>query len=152
MHSKKPNVFDILTTRLGDEFPQFSRIRADWEFVLTEKKSGEVKNTKKFQILVIQNDLEKYQHVGIIISELSSEYVQLPALVEKFLSEIKKTIEVNVGETLGEKKIFDMSGLQFTGNVYLYADRLLVAEDAVQKHFKKNNLDLHLRVEKRILF
>jgi len=149
MHSKKMDVFGTMTSKIESEFPQCSRIHADWEFVLTDKKTGEVKNNKKFRILAIQNDAEKYQHVGLIIPDLSNEYVQLPDLVEKFLSELQKTVEANVVDATGDKKSLDVSGFKFTGNVYLYSDKLLVSEDVIQKHFVKSNMHLQLRVEKK---
>lgn len=145
------DVFGTMTSKIENEFPQCSRIHADWEFVLTDKKTGEIKNNKKFRILAIQNDAEKYQHVGIIISELSNEYVQLPDLVEKFLLDIQKTVEASVGDALGDKKSLDVSEFKFTGNVYLYTDKLLVSEDVIQKHFKKSNMLLQSRVEKKNL-
>ncbi|MGI0093723.1 MAG: hypothetical protein ACREA8_06430, partial [Nitrosotalea sp.] len=76
MHSKKTDVFETMTSKMKSEFPQYSRIHANWEFVLTDKKTKQVKNTKKFQIMAIQNDDKKHKHIGIIISELSNEYVQ----------------------------------------------------------------------------
>ena len=152
MHSKKTDVFGTMTSKIESEFPQCSRIHADWEFVLTDKKTGEVKNNKKFRILAILNDAEKYQHVGVIIPDLSNEYVQLPDLVEKFLSELQKTVDANVVDVMGNKKSLDVSGFKFTGNVYLYTDKLLVSEDVIQKHFAKNNMHLQSRVEKKNLF
>jgi len=151
MHSKKTDVFGTMTSKIESEFPQCSRIHADWEFVLTDKKTGEVKNNKKFRILAILNDAEKYQHVGVIIPDLSNEYVQLPDLVEKFLSELQKTVDASMVDALGNKKLFDASGFKFTGNVYLYTDKLLVSEDVVQRHFAKNNMHLQSRVEKKNL-
>lgn len=145
------DVFGTMTSKIESEFPQCSRIHADWEFVLTDKKTGEVKNNKQFRILAIQNDAEKYQHVGVIIPELSNEYVQLPDLVEKFLSELQKTVEASVENSRGDKKSLDMSGFKFTGNVYLYTDKLLVSEDVIQKHFAKSNMYLQSRVEKKNL-
>src|SRR6185437_11116512 len=151
MHSKKTDVFGTMTSKIESEFPQCSRIHADWEFVLTDKKTGEVKNNKKFRILVIQNNAEKYHHVGVIIPDLSNEYVQLPDLVEKFLSELQKTVEANMVDTQGNKKSLDVSGFKFTGNVYLYTDKLLVSEDVIKKHFAKSNMHLQSRVEKKNL-
>lgn len=145
------DVFEIMTSKIENEFPQCSRIHADWEFVLTDKKTGKVKNNKKFRILAIQDDAEKYQHAGIIIPELSNEYVQLPDLIGKFLSEIQKTVEASVGHALGDKKSLNVSDFKFTGNVYLYTDKLLVSEDVIQKHFKKNDMLLQSRVEKKNL-
>jgi len=151
MHSKKTDVFGTMTSKIESEFPQCSRIHADWEFVLTDKKTGEVKNNKKFRILAILNDAEKYQHVGVIIPDLSNEYVQLPDLVEKFLSDLQKTVDASMVDAMGNKKLFDASGFKFTGNVYLYTDKLLVSEDVIQKHFAKNNMHLQSRVEKKNL-
>jgi len=151
MHSKKTDVFGTMTSKIESEFPQCSRIHADWEFVLTDKKTGEVKNNKKFRILAILNDAEKYQHVGVIIPDLSNEYVQLPDLVEKFLSDLQKTVDASMVDAIGNKKSLDVSGFKFTGNVYLYTDKLLVSEDVVQKHFAKNNMHLQSRVEKKNL-
>jgi len=145
------DVFGTMTSKIESEFPQCSRIHADWEFVLTDKKTGEVKNNKKFRILVIQNNAEKYHHVGVIIPDLSNEYVQLPDLVEKFLSELQKTVEANMVDTQGNKKSLDVSGFKFTGNVYLYTDKLLVSEDVIKKHFAKSNMHLQSRVEKKNL-
>ena len=151
MHSKKTDVFGTITSKIESEFSQCSRIHADWEFVLTDKKTGEVKNNKKFRILAILNDAEKYQHVGVIIPDLSNEYVQLPDLVEKFLSDLQKTVNASMVDAMGNKKLFDASGFKFTGNVYLYTDKLLVSEDVVQRHFAKNNMRLQSRVEKKNL-
>lgn len=151
MHSKKTDVFGTMTSKIESEFPQCSRIHADWEFVLTDKKTGEVKNNKKFRILAILDDVEKYLHVGVIIPDLSNEYVQLPDLVEKFLSDLKKTADANVVDVMGDKKLLDVSGFKFTGNVYLYTDKLLVSEDVIQKHFAKSNMSLQSRVEKKNL-
>ncbi|MDE1839087.1 MAG: hypothetical protein KGH87_04120 [Thaumarchaeota archaeon] len=151
MHSKKTDVFETMTSKVENEFPQCSRIHAEWEFVLTDKKTREIKNTKKFQILAIQNDAERYTHIGIIISELSNEYVQLPDLVEKFLLEMKKYAETNIDDNTSRKKIHNSSGFEFTRNVYLYTDKLLVSEDVLQKYFKKNNLVLQVRAAKHNL-
>ncbi len=151
MHSKKTDIFETMTSKVENEFPQCSRIHAEWEFVLTDKKTREIKNNKKFQILAIQNDAERYTHIGIIISELSNEYVQLPDLVEKFLLELEKHTETNIGNTLSGRKIHDLSGFEFTRNVYLYTDKLLVSEDVLQKYFKKNNLILQVRAAKHNL-
>jgi len=151
MHSKKTDVIGTMTSKIESEFPQCSRIHADWEFVLTDKKTGEVKNNKKFRILAILNDAEKYQHVGVIIPDLSNEYVQLPDLVEKFLSDLKKTAEANMVDIRGNEKSLDVSGFKFTGNVYLYTDKLLVSEDVIQKHFAKSNMHLQSRVDKKNL-
>lgn len=151
MHSKKTDVIGTMISKIESEFPQCSRIHADWEFVLTDKKTGEVKNNKKFRILAILNDAEKYQHVGVIIPDLSNEYVQLPDLVEKFLSDLKKTAEANMVDIRGNEKSLDVSGFKFTGNVYLYTDKLLVSEDVIQKHFAKSNMHLQSRVDKKNL-
>ena len=149
MHSKKIDVFGTMTSKIESEFPQCSRIHADWEFVLTDKKTGEVKNNKKFRILAILNDAEKSQHVGVIIPDLSNEYVQLPDLVEKFLADLQKTVDASMVDVKGNKKSLDVSGFKFTGNVYLYTDKLLVSEDVIQKHFAKSNMRLQSRVEKK---
>ncbi len=87
----------------------------------------------------------------MIIPELSNEYVQIPDLVEKFLSELQKTVEASVGHAQGDKKSIDVSDFKFTGNVYLYTDKLLVSEDVIQKHFAKSNMHLQSRVEKKNL-
>ena len=92
--------------KMADEFPQYSRIHADWEFTLRDKNTKEIKNTKKFRILVIQNEMQNHQHAAIIISELGHEYVQLPDLVEKFLIEIQKAAQVNSTNNLEDKAIF----------------------------------------------
>lgn len=152
MHSKKTDVIGAMTSKIESEFPQCSRIHADWEFVLTDKKTGEVKNNKKFRILAILNDAEKYQHVGVIIPDLSNEYVQLPDLVEKFLSDLKKTAKANMVDIRGNEKSLDLSGFKFTGNVYLYTDKLLVSEDVILKHFAKSNMHLQSHVGKKNLF
>lgn len=151
MHSKKTDLFGTITSKIENEFPQCSRIHADWEFVLTDKKTGEVKNNKKFRIMVILDNAQKHQHVGLIIPDLSNEYTQLPDLVEKFLSELQKPVEASVGHVQGDKKSIDASVFKFTGNVYLYTDKLLVSEDVVQKHFTKSNMHLQTRVEKKNL-
>jgi len=151
MHSKKADVFGTMTSKIESEFPQCSRIHADWEFVLTDKKTGEIKNNKKFRIMVLQDNAQKHQHIGLIIPDLSNEYVQLPDLVEKFLSDLKKTADANMVDVTGDKKSLDVSGFKFTGNVYLYTDKLLVSEDVVQKHFAKSNMHLQSRVEKKNL-
>ena len=151
MHSKKTDVFGIMTSKIESEFPQCSRVHADWEFVLTDKKTGDVKNNKKFRILAILNDAEKHLHIGVIIPDLSNEYVQLPDLAEKFLSDLQKTAETNMVDVTGDNKSLDVSGFKFTGNVYLYSDKLLVSEEVVQKHFAKSNMHLQSRVEKKNL-
>ena len=133
-------------SKVNNEFSQCSTVHADWEFVLTDKKTGEVKNTKKFRMMAIQNDAEKYQHVGIIVPELSSEYIQIPDLVEKFLSKIQKTNETD-SNTM-ETKMPDMHIFRFTGDVYLYTDKLLVSEDAIRDYLQKNNLVLQSRLVK----
>src|SRR5579872_6109002 len=122
-------------SKVRNEFSQCSTVHADWEFVLTDKKTGQVKNTKKFRMIAIQNDAEKYQHIAVAIAELSSEYVKIPDMVEKFLLELQKT-----SETDSKTPETKMPGIdfRFTGDVYLYTDKLLVSEDAVRDHFKKN--------------
>ncbi|GEM_PF-1505194 len=148
MHSKKTDVFETMTSKIENEFPQYSRIHANWEFVLTDKKTKEVKNTKKFQIMAIQNDDKKHKHVGIIISELSNEYVQLPDLVAKFLLELEKYNDSRIDGMMKDEKIHDVSTSEFTKNVYLYTDKLLVSEDALYKYFKKYDLILQIRMAK----
>lgn len=142
---KKLDVFESAASKIKNEFSQCATIHADWEFLLIDKKTGEVKNSKKFRMLAIQNDSEKFQHAAIIIPELSSEYVQIPDLVEKFLSQVQKTKE---SENPLERKMPDMSIFRFTGDVYLYTDKLLVSEDAIRGHFQKNNLVLQTRLIK----
>ncbi|HJW19975.1 MAG TPA: hypothetical protein VJ571_05405 [Candidatus Nitrosotalea sp.] len=137
-----------MTSKVETEFPQCSRIHAEWEFVLTDKKTGEMKNTKKFQILAIQNEIERYKHVGIIISELSNEYVQLPDLIAKFLLELEKYNDSSIDDITKNKKIPDVTAFEFTKNVYLYTDKLLVSEDVLYKYFKKYNLILQIRMTK----
>ena len=138
-----------MMSKMADEFPKYPRIHADWEFILKEKTTKEIKNTKKFRILVIQNDVQNYQHVAIIISELGHEYVQIPDLVEKFLSEIKKASELNIKTDLENNTMFCPSSFKFTGNVYLYTDKLLVSEDAIRQHFEKKNMILQARLHSR---
>ncbi len=147
MHSKKIDVFETMTSKMENEFPQCSRIHAEWEFVLTDKKTREVKNTKKFQILAIQNESERSKHIGIIISELSNEYVQLPDMIAKFLLELEKYSDSSIDDTTKDK-IHDVSVFEFTKNVYLYTDKLLVSEDVLYKYFKKYNLILQIRMAK----
>jgi len=142
---KKLDVFEAAMSKIQSEFSQCPTVHTDWEFALTDKKTGEVKNTKKFRMIAIVNNAEKSQHVGIIVPELSSEYVQIPELVEKFLSQIRKTGETD--STL-EKKMPDIHIFRFTGDVYLYTDKLLVSEDAIRDHFQKNNLVLQSRLVK----
>lgn len=132
--------------KMADEFPQYSRIHTDWEFTLKAKNTKKIKNTKKFRILAIQNEMQNHQHAAIIISELGQEYVQLPDLVEKFLVEIQRAAQVNSTNNFEDKVVFCPSSLKFTKNVYLYTDRLLVSEEAIRKHFKKNNLALETRI------
>lgn len=143
---RKPDVIESAMSKIQNEFSQCSTIHADWEFVLTDKKTGETKNTKKFRMLTIHDD-QGYGHVAVIIPELSSEYVQIPDLVEKFLLEIQKTDKSNYKNTSGTK-MPDMETFRFTGDVYLYTDKLLVSEDAIRNHFQKNNLVLQLRIVK----
>lgn len=146
---KKLDVFEAAISKIQNEFSTCSTIHADWEFVLTDKKTGETKNTKKFRMLAIQNDDKKYQHIAVIIPELSSEYVQIPDLVEKFLLQIHG--EVKPKDTL-DTKMSDIHIFQFTGDVYLYTDKLLVSEDAIRNHFQKNNLALQSRLVKPNMF
>ncbi len=133
-------------SKVRNEFSWCSTVHADWEFVLTDKKTGQVKNTKKFRMIAIQNDAEKYQHIAVAIAELSSEYVKIPDMVEKFLLELQKTSETD-SKTL-ETEMPDMHIFRFTGDVYLYTDKLLVSEDAVRDHFQKNKLVLQSRLVK----
>ncbi|MGI0006916.1 MAG: hypothetical protein ACREAR_02840 [Nitrosotalea sp.] len=148
MHSKKIDVFEMMTSKIENEFPQSSRIHANWEFVLTDKKTGEIKNTKKFQILAIQNESDRFKHIGIIISELSNEYVQLPDMVAKFLLELEKYHDSGIDDTATDKKIPNVPAFEFTKNVYLYTDKLLVSEDVLYKYFKKYDLTLQIRMVK----
>ena len=64
---------------------------------------------------------------------------------------MQKPVEASTKDDLENKKVLDASGLKFTGNVYLYTDKLLVSEDAVRKHFAKNNMVLQSRVQKQNL-
>ncbi len=137
--------------KMGNEFPQCPRVHADWEFTLLDKITRVVKNTKKFRIVAIQNYGENYQHVAVVIPELSNEYVQIPELVGKFLSQLQKTVKAGTADDIRDKKVLDASDLKFTGNVYLYTDKLLVSEDVIRKHFKKNNMILQSRVDKQNL-
>lgn len=130
--------------KMGDEFPQCPRVHGDWEFALLDRVTKIAKNTKKFRIVAIQDYDENCQHVAVIIPELSNEYVQLPELVGKFLLQLKKPVETGSGG-----KVIDASHLQFTKNVYLYTDKLLVSEDAVRKHFGKSDMILQLRMDKQ---
>jgi hypothetical protein len=125
--------------KMGDEFPYSPRVHADWEFTLVEKSTKAVKNTKKFRLVAIHLVDENHVHVAIVIPELSNEYIQLPDLVRKFLSQMECD------------KVSGMSGLLFTGNVFLYTDKLLVAEEPVKRHFEKDKMALHFRVEKQNL-
>jgi hypothetical protein len=144
---RKPDVIESAMSKIQNEFSQCSTIHADWEFVLTDKKTGETKNTKKFRMLTIHDDGKKSRYVAVIIPELSSEYVQIPDLVEKFLLEIQKTDKSSY-KNVGGAKMPDMDTFRFTGDVYLYTDKLLVSEDAIRNHFQKNNLVLQSRLVK----
>ncbi|CUR51995.1 protein of unknown function [Nitrosotalea devaniterrae] len=142
---KKLDVFESAMSKIQNEFSTCSTVHADWEFVLTDKKTGETKNTKKFRMLAIQNGDKKYQHIAVIIPELSSEYVQIPDLVEKFLLQIHSETR---SKDILDTKMPDMNIFQFTGDVYLYTDKLLISEDAIRNHFQKNNLVLQSRLVK----
>ena len=128
-------LFESMMYKMADEFPECLRIHVDWDFVLKDKITQEIKSKKKFRVLAIQNDVQKYQHVAIIISKLGHEYVRLPAHIEKFLLELSEKTEI-------------VTHLDFTGNVYLYTDNLIISEDAVRKHFQENNLLLFIRDQK----
>jgi hypothetical protein len=128
-----------MMAKMGNEFPYSPRVHADWEFTLVEKSTKAVKNTKKFRLVAIHLVDENRIHIAIVIPELSNEYVQLSDLVRKFLSQIE------------HDTVSGMSGLAFTGNVFLYTDKLLVAEEPVKRHFEKDRMTLHLRVEKQNL-
>lgn len=134
-----------MMNRMTDEFPECARIHADWEFLLKEKITQEIKNKKEFRILAIQNDSQNYQHMAIIILQLGQEYVQLPQLVEKFLLELQQTAEIDFKNNFEEKIKLRISELKFTRNVYLYTDKLLVSEDLIRKHFQENGLMLIIR-------
>ena len=149
MQVKKLDVFESAMSKIQNEFSTCSTVHADWEFVLTDKKTGETKNTKKFRMLAIQNDDKKHQHIAVIIPELSSEYVQIPDLVEKFLLQIRSETR---SKDILDTKMPDMNIFQFTGDVYLYTDKLLVSEDAIRNHFQKNNLVLQSRLVKPNVF
>ena len=144
---RKPDVIESAMSKIQNEFSQCSTIHADWEFVLTDKKTGETKNTKKFRMLAIHNDDKKSRHIGIIVPELSSEYVQIPDLVEKFLLEIQNTDKSSY-KNISDAKIPDMDTFRFTRDIYLYTDKLLVSEDAIRNHFQQNNLVLQSRLVK----
>lgn len=130
-------------SKIVDEFPECPHVHADWEFTLIDKKTREIKNRKKFRILAIQNTIQKVQHVVVIIQDLGDEYVQLPELVEKFLSQVQET-----KFTYTSKGDLDSSNLKFSRNVYIYTNKLLVSEDAIRKRFEKNNLVLQARIIK----
>lgn len=126
-----PDFFEKMMEKMGDEFPQYSRVHADWEFALVDKTTRAVKNTKKFRMISLQNTGENHNHIAIIIQDLSNEYIQLPDHVRKFLLQLAQESNSN-----------NICRLEFTGQVYLYTDKLLVAEDSVKKHFEKNNLSV----------
>jgi hypothetical protein len=132
-------------SRISDDFPECPSLHVDWEFALKDKITQEIKSKKKIRILAVQNITKNYHHVAIIISKLGHEYLQIPSLVEKFLSEMPKTVEITSKHNLGNVETFHTSGLKFTGNVYLYTDKLLVSEEPLQQHFQKNNLVLFVR-------
>lgn len=136
-----------MMAKMGDEFPQCPRVHTDWEFALLDKITKIAKNTKKFRIVAIQDCEQNLQHVAVIISELSNEYVQLPEMVERFLSQLKDSAEAGAGGGA----MPDALRLQFTNNVYLYTDKLLVSEDVLRKHFGKSKMVLQLRVDKQNL-
>ena len=125
-------------TKMGNDFPNSPRVHADWEFALVAKSSKKVQNTKKFRLVAIALSNEHKAHVGIIIPELSNEYVELPSLVYKFLSQLEH-----------DNTMSSMSKLEFTGTVYLYTDKLLVSEDSIKKHFEKDNMLVQFKVEKQ---
>lgn len=136
---KDKDLFESLMAKMGNEFPYSPRVHADWEFTLVEKSTKAVKNTKKFRLVAIHLVDENRIHVAIIIPELSNEYIQLSDLVTKFLSQI------------AYDKTSGMPGVSFSGNVFLYTDKLLVAEDPVKRQFEKDKMALHFRVEKQNL-
>jgi hypothetical protein len=145
MSLKNNKLFETMMSKMAYEFPECSRIHADWEFLLKEKITQEIKNKKEFRILTIQNDSQNYQHVAIIISQLGQEYIQIPQLVEKFLLELRQIAEIDFKDNFEEKVKFHSTELKFTGNVYLYTDKLLVSEDLIQKYFQENGLKLIIR-------
>lgn len=128
-------LFESMMHKMEDEFPGCLRVHVDWDFILKDKITHEIKSKKKFRVLAIQNDVEHYQHLAIIISKLGHEYVQLPDHIKKFLLELSKKAEIG-------------THLDFTGNIYLYTDKLIIPEDLVQKHFQENNLILFIRDQK----
>ncbi|MDE1724525.1 MAG: hypothetical protein KGH76_01340 [Thaumarchaeota archaeon] len=134
----KANLFESLMTKMGDDFPNSPRIHADWEFALVAKSTKKVQNTKKFRLVAILLSDENKAHIGIIIPELSNEYVELPNLVYKFLSQLEH-----------DGTMSGMSRLEFTGTVYLYTDKLLVSEDSIKKHFEKDNMLVQFKVKKQ---
>ncbi|TLX93536.1 MAG: hypothetical protein E6K91_08515 [Thaumarchaeota archaeon] len=46
------DLFEMMMSRMGDEFPQCPRAHVDWEFTLVDKVTQEIKNRKKFRVLV----------------------------------------------------------------------------------------------------
>ena len=42
----------MMMSRMGDEFPQCLRVHVDWEYTLVDKVTQEIKNRKKFRVLV----------------------------------------------------------------------------------------------------
>jgi hypothetical protein len=145
LYIENEDLFERMMSRITDDFPECPSLHVDWEFALKDKITQEIKSKKKIRVLAVQNNAKNYQHVAIIISKLGHEYLQIPGLVEKFLSEMPKTAEITTNHDLGNVGTFHTSDLKFTGNVYLYTDKLLVSEESLQQHFQKNNLVLLIR-------
>ena len=146
MFQESEDFFEKMMSRISNEFPECSSVHVDWEFILKDKVTQEIKNKKKLRLLAIQNIGQNYQNVVIIITKLGYENVQLPDLVEKFISEIGKSDKINSNDYVYHEEIFNFSQINFTRNIYLYTDKLIVSEESIRKHFQKTNWMSFIRI------
>lgn len=138
------NFLEIMMDRLFYEWGQFLIIHKDISLKYIYKKDFYEKNCR---VVIIQNNTENYQHIAIIVQEISEEYVFFPQIIKEFIIEIKDSIEIITKNHYEDIEEFHSKKLIFTGNVYLYTNSLKVSEDILREYFQKNGLFLILRDE-----
>ena len=103
---------------------------------------------KSLRIVVIQNNIENYKHVGIVASKIRLEYKLFPQLIQDCVADLSKSLLIVAKKHYEDYEKFSSNEIVFTSQVYLYTDKLLVPEEEIRKYFQENKLKLIVRDDK----
>ncbi len=125
--------------KLCDEFSNCLKCHKDYTFHAIDKS---------LRIVVIQNNIENYKHVGIVASKIGPEYKLIPQSIQDCINGLSKSLLIIAKKHYEDSEKFSSNEIVFTSQVYLYTDELLVPEDEIRKYFQENKLKLIIRDDK----